>query len=121
MIDVLLCDRPAPGITRLRINRPEKRNAIDHGVRQAMLDHLAVVAADGETRALILGGVEGIFSAGGDLPSMAGLDEAGARERMRHIHRLCRGIANAPFPVISAIEGVAAGGRSAWRCWATTS
>lgn len=110
MIDTVLCDRPAPGVARLRINRPDKRNAIDHGVRQVMIDQLALLSADGETRALVLGGVDGIFSAGGDLPSMAGLDETGARERMQHIHSLCRKITSAPFPVVSAIESVAAGG-----------
>lgn len=110
MSDVVLLDRPAAHVARLLINRPDKRNAIDFDVRQAMRDNLEALARDGEVRALVLGGVAGIFSAGGDLPSMAGLDEAGARERMRHIHGLCRMIARAPFPVVSAVEGVAAGG-----------
>lgn len=110
MTQTVLLDRPGSGVARLLINRPEKRNAIDYAVRCAMTDHLTTLAGDGETRALVLGGVGGMFSAGGDLPSMSGLDENGARDRMRHIHRLCRQIASAPFPVVSAIEGVAAGG-----------
>ena len=107
---VVLADRPSPHVARLLINRPHKRNAIDHDVRQTMLDLLASVLADGDVRALVLGGVGGTFSAGGDLPSMAGLDEAGAGERMRHIHRLCRALAGAALPVVSAVEGVCAGG-----------
>ena len=64
----------------------------------------------GNARAIVLGGVGGFFSAGGDLPSMVGLDEAQARGRMRHVHRLCRVVAEIGLPVVSAIEGAAAGG-----------
>ncbi|MDP9900972.1 enoyl-CoA hydratase/isomerase family protein [Variovorax ginsengisoli] len=106
---VVLLDRPAAHVARLRINRPEKRNAIDHGVRQAMTEALAVALADPDTRALVIGGVDGVFSAGGDVPSMVGLDEAGARARMQHIHVLCRLVADARLPVVSAVEGIGAG------------
>ncbi len=107
---VVLLDRPRVGVARLLINRPDKRNAIDHAVREAMYERIGELGSDDETRALVIGGVGGVLSAGGDLPSMAGLDEAGARSRMEHIHRLCGAIAQAPFPVITAVEGVAAGG-----------
>ncbi|HEY8358014.1 MAG TPA: enoyl-CoA hydratase/isomerase family protein, partial [Ramlibacter sp.] len=61
---VVLLDRPAPHVARLSINRPDKRNAIDHAVRQGFIDHLATLLADGgETRALVFGGVQGVFSA----------------------------------------------------------
>jgi len=106
---VVLLDRPAPHVARLRINRPDKRNAIDHGVRQGFIDHLATLPADGATRALVIGGVQGVFSAGGDVASMEGLTQAQARERMRHIHGLCRIVADARIPVVSAMEGVTAG------------
>lgn len=106
----LKVDCPAPGVARLLINRPEKRNAIDFAVRDAMITALETAFADRDTRAILLGGVGGIFSAGGDLPTMTGLDEAGAYERMDHIHRLCKLVAGSRVPVVSAIEGVAAGG-----------
>lgn len=106
---VVLLDRPAPHVARLRINRPDKRNAIDRDVRQGFIDQLGPLLADGQTRALVLGGVQGVFSAGGDVPSMVGLSEEQARERMRHIHVLCRMVADAPVPVVSAMEGVTAG------------
>jgi enoyl-CoA hydratase/carnithine racemase len=70
----VLLDRPAPSVMRVRINRPSKRNAIDHAVREGIIDALKGLGGDGSVRALVLGGVEGVFSAGGDLPSMAGLD-----------------------------------------------
>lgn len=106
---VLLVDRPAPHVARLRINRPDKRNAIDLEVRQEMMKAIAALVADTEVRALVFGGVGGVFSAGGDLASMAGLDALGAHERMAHIHLLCTQIAALPLPVVSVIEGVGAG------------
>jgi len=106
---VVLLDRPAAYVARLRINRPDKRNAIDYDVRQGFIDALPALLADGQTRALVLGGMQGVFSAGGDIASMDGLDEEGARERMRHIHVLCGLVANARIPVVSAMEGFAAG------------
>jgi 2-(1,2-epoxy-1,2-dihydrophenyl)acetyl-CoA isomerase len=107
--NVLLVDKPAAHVVRLLINRPDKRNAIDFDVREQMFVALEAALADEATRAIVLGGVGGVFSAGGDVASMEGLDEAGARARMQHIHRLCRRVADAPVPVVSAIEGIAAG------------
>jgi len=106
----LQIDRPAAHVVRFRINRPHKRNAIDHDVRQALTDGLLALQSDRDCRAIVLGGVDGVFSAGGDLPSMAGLDEAEARSRMQHIHRLCRLLADLRVPVVAAAEGFCAGG-----------
>lgn len=106
---VVLMDRPAPHVARLLINRPDKRNAIDFDVREQLTRRIQALQNDGTTRALVIGGVGGVFSSGGDLPSMLGLTEAQARERMQHIHMLCRLVASAPLPVVSAMEGFAAG------------
>ena len=106
---VVILDRPAPHVARLRINRPDKRNAIDLAVREQFIDLLDQSLADPEVRALVFGGVAGVFSAGGDVSSMEGLTEDQARERMRHIHVLCRKVADARLPVVSAMEGVTAG------------
>lgn len=106
---VVLRDEPSAGVVRLLINRPDKRNAIDYDVRQALIGALAEVSADRGVRALVCGGVGGIFSAGGDVPSMAGLNEEQARARMTHIHQLCMQLAALRIPVVSALEGFGAG------------
>ncbi|MGE4340029.1 MAG: enoyl-CoA hydratase/isomerase family protein [Pigmentiphaga sp.] len=106
---VVLLDWPAPYVARLRINRPDKRNAIDVAVRQGLIDHLMQLQNEASFRALVLGGVGGTFSAGGDVPSMAGLDADGASERMQHAHVLCRLVAGLRVPVVSAFEGVSTG------------
>lgn len=105
----VLIDQPSPLVTRLLINRPSKRNAIDFDVRDQLTTQMRRILDDGSTRALVIGGVGGVFSAGGDVPSMHGLDQEGARARMQHIHELCRLVAGARFPVVSAMEGIAAG------------
>lgn len=106
---VVLMDRPVPHVARLLINRPEKRNAIDFDVREQLTQRMNDLLNDRTTRALVIGGVGGVFSAGGDVPSMQGLTVTQARERMQHIHALCRLVAGARFPVVSAVEGFAAG------------
>lgn len=107
---VVLMDRPRPHVARRLINRPDKRNAIDLETRQALIDALAELQADALVRALVIGGAGGVFSAGGDAPSMIGLSEHEARARMQHVHALCRMLAGLRIPVLSAVEGIAAGG-----------
>lgn len=106
---VVLIDSPEPHVCRLLINRPEKRNAIDFDIRQALIEAVTAITANPENRTLVFGGVGGVFSAGGDLNSMAGLTEGQARERMQHIHVLCRLVAGVGIPVVTAIEGIGAG------------
>ncbi|NWD66919.1 enoyl-CoA hydratase/isomerase family protein [Pseudomonas gingeri] len=106
---IIEVDTAVPGIIRVLLNRPEKRNAIDFEMRQALIDVLTKVLADRNNRALVFGGIGDTFSAGGDVPSMVGLSESQARDRMRHIHVLCRLVSSAGIPVISAIQGFGAG------------
>jgi 2-(1,2-epoxy-1,2-dihydrophenyl)acetyl-CoA isomerase len=105
----LLVDHPAPGVLRLLINRPDKRNAIDFDVRQQFTDAFEWLTRAPEVRAVVIGGVGGHLSAGGDLPSMVGLAEEDARARMRHIAALCRLVHGCILPVVTAMEGVSAG------------
>lgn len=106
---MVLRDNPAPSIRRLLVNRPEKRNAIDHAVREALMSEIRAARADRTVRAIVIGGVGDHFSAGGDIGSMIELSEAEARERMQHIHQLCRLVADTPLPVVAAAQGYCAG------------
>lgn len=109
MTEPLKIDRPAPRVLRVLINRPAKRNAVDYDTRQSLIDAVSAAQRDAECGALVLGGVDRVFSAGGDLPSMVGISEVAARARMAQGHQLCRLVAHAPFPVVSAAEGFCAG------------
>jgi enoyl-CoA hydratase len=64
---VVLIDRPAPHVRRLTLNRPEKRNALNHALRGRLLDALVEGDADAEVRVQIVRGAGPCFSAGYDL------------------------------------------------------
>lgn len=64
---VLLIDEPLPKVRRLTLNRPEKRNALSNGLREALFDALREADADPEISVAIVRGAGPCFSAGYDL------------------------------------------------------
>jgi len=108
-MSVLLSDRPASGVLRLRIHRPEARNAMNGDVRAALLQTLAEAANDASIRALLFASSGGVFCAGGDLPTMVGLSREQADQRMRESHAVAAAIGTFPKPVVVAVERFAMG------------
>ena len=64
---VILVDDPAPGVRRITLNRPEKRNALNHPLRGAILDTLRANDQDDAVRVTIIRGAGPSFSAVYDL------------------------------------------------------
>jgi enoyl-CoA hydratase len=64
---VVLVDEPAPGIRRITMNRPEKRNALNHALRGDVLAALYEGDADPEVKVQIVRGAGPSFSAGYEL------------------------------------------------------
>jgi enoyl-CoA hydratase len=64
---VVLIDDPAPGVRRVTLNRPEKRNALNHALRGGIIDALRDADADPEIRVMIVRGAGKCFSSGYDL------------------------------------------------------
>jgi 2-(1,2-epoxy-1,2-dihydrophenyl)acetyl-CoA isomerase len=64
--DVLLAEERA-GVLTLTLNRPERRNALDTELRDALARALDAAALDGA----VLAGAGGAFCAGGDLDADA--------------------------------------------------
>ena len=60
---VLLLDEPAEGIRRLTLNRPDKRNALNHQLRGEVLHALQTGDADPAVRVMIVRGAGTCFSA----------------------------------------------------------
>jgi enoyl-CoA hydratase/carnithine racemase len=60
----LLIDEPAPGVVRLTISNPAKRNALNHPILDAITATLADASA---ARCLMITGAHGMFSAGYDI------------------------------------------------------
>jgi enoyl-CoA hydratase/carnithine racemase len=68
----LLVERGASA--RITLNRPEKRNALSLELMEELIRALESVAADAETRSIVVEGAGPVFSAGHDLSEMVGRD-----------------------------------------------
>lgn len=108
-MSLVISETVAPGIARIAINRPDKRNAVSPEARNDLIEAVGAALGDDAVRAIVLGSQGGHFCAGGDIDSMVGLDVATARTRMKDNHRLVRVLAEAEKPVVAAIEGYAVG------------
>jgi len=89
-------------VLELTIDRPERRNAVDH----AMLDVLTVrlgEPATQEVRVAVLTGAGGHFCAGADL---TGVED---RAFVVALQQVLERLASAPFVTIAAIDGAALG------------
>lgn len=105
-------------IARVTLNRPEKHNAVDHEMFDAILDAGTSLARDRRLRAVVLHGEGENFCAGIDV-SVFGAEAAaeGFAERMRpregSIANYYQGAAlvwrEMPVPVIAALHGVVFG------------
>ena len=92
----------------IRLNRPERRNALDLQDRRDLIAELDAATADPKTSVIVLTGVGPIFSAGGDIRSMP-TDPEVARVRLRVLTELVGKLVEGPKAIVSAVEGGAFG------------
>lgn len=98
-------------VALIRIERPEAMNAIDPGVCSALAAHAAALSDTPEIGAAVVCGAGGkAFSAGADLATVARLSGAAKRRFIESAWQALRDLAQAPVPVVAAIEGYALGG-----------
>jgi 2-(1,2-epoxy-1,2-dihydrophenyl)acetyl-CoA isomerase len=109
MIDVDTRD----GWRKLTLNRPEKLNAVNAAMLEALLNALDAAEADPATRALLLTGAGRGFCAGQELgPDVTpGPDGPPDLERLAGTwhHEVVRRLRASRLPVVCAVNGVAAG------------
>src|SRR3954463_4103578 len=115
------------GILTLTLDRPERRNAIDPELRDALAAALDAAATDPQVRGLIVTGAGGAFCAGGDLGRFDELHDARAYRHVSHrLTDLVESIERLEKPVVAAIDGVVTGAGLAlalacdWRIGAPT-
>ena len=93
----------------ITLNRPQRRNAIDHTMRIELADAISDAMAERAVRALVITGAGGAFSGGGDISTMTPSPAADARPRLLLARRVIEEIWRGPKPVVAAVEGAAAG------------
>jgi 2-ketocyclohexanecarboxyl-CoA hydrolase len=91
----------------LRLNRPERRNAYDPPMAEAII---AALEDAPRARAVVLTGSGGSFCAGGALTTLSSPTVGQMRALYATSMRLFDAIRSCPRPVIAAVNGAAAGG-----------
>lgn len=109
--DVLLA-RTEGSVLVLTINNPSTRNSIGPEFFRAASDALRAAAEDPAVGAIVFTGAGGFFCSGGNLHQLAAtrdLDTQSRQARIGLLHRMILDIRACPKPVITAVEGGAAG------------
>ncbi len=115
---VVLVDSPAPHVRRITMNRPEKRNALNHALRGQLLDALVQGDADPEVRVQIVRGAGTSFSSGYDLgggnegQALPFYTADGDGQWPRHVTTGWMSIWDLAKPVIAQVHGYCLAGGS---------
>jgi enoyl-CoA hydratase/carnithine racemase len=108
----LILDEPAEAVARLTISNPEKRNALDHEILDAIATTVPQLDRGIDVRCLLITGTPPVFSAGYDIGSIPETTfERDAEALVAHpFHAAMEKLAAFPWPTIAAINGHCLGG-----------
>jgi enoyl-CoA hydratase len=115
---VILVDDPAPQVRRITLNRPEKRNALNHALRGEVLHALQEGDANPEVRVQIVRGAGKCFSAGYELgggnegQELPFYTPGGDGQWPRHVTTGWMGIWDLAKPVIAQVHSFCLAGGS---------
>jgi len=99
----VLIENPAAGVRLFRLNRPDKRNALDTATLRLLTDALATADEAADVRIMVITGGDKLFAAGADLNEMASKTEADALQDPRA--NLWARIRAVRKPIVAAVEG----------------
>ena len=107
MTDHIRIERPGDGVLSIRLDRPEKKNAITRPMYAAMTEALHEADRDEGVRVTVFLGREGCFSAGNDLNDFLAFAGEGTMggEVLAFLHAL----AAHRKPLVSGVDGLAIG------------
>ena len=109
----VLIERLDAGVMTLTLNRPDKLNAFNVALHEALAAAFARAAADTEARAVLMTGAGKGFCAGQDLADRALTFDQGRPDLGESLDKrynpLVRAIRGLPKPVVCAVNGAAAG------------
>jgi enoyl-CoA hydratase/carnithine racemase len=92
----------------VRMERADKKNALNTGMYQALADALSGVKAAPQIRCVLLAGVPGAFSAGNDMEEFRDAAESG-EGLSDEIIRFLYAITSCERPIVAAVHGLAVG------------
>ena len=108
---------PRPRVALIRLNRPERMNAMSFDVMVPFREAMEAIGRDNDIRVCVITGVDRGFCSGADLedsgspPNIAGLTVSGIAVRaMEYLSDLVPAMRAMPQPVIAAVNGAAVGG-----------
>lgn len=107
-LEFTLADR----VACITLNRPDAANGLNAQMAAELADVAAVCDANAQVRAVLLRGSGKFFCAGGDLKAIAAQGPEAARyvkQLADQLHRAISTFARMPAPLITAVNGVAAG------------
>lgn len=109
--DILKVETLENGLERVTMNRPDRLNALNHPLAEALLAHFESRRRDTETRVILVCGAGRGFTAGADLKAMGQPDALQDGPRGDWVLRdLMKAMRACPQPVVSLVRGPAAGG-----------
>ncbi len=111
MTDKLLVTRDG-AVTTIAFNHPAVRNAVDAEMMVALREAVAGCGGDGTTRVIVLTGAGGAFCSGADLgvaTAPGATPDSAFRILVEAYHPALLAIHESRWPVIAAVDGVAAG------------
>ena len=91
----------------IRMNRPEKKNAITRAMYAAMAKALGDGDADGAIRCHVILGVPGAFSSGNDIADFMAV--ATGSEGGMEVYDFLTALALSQKPIVSGVDGIAVG------------
>ncbi|HWZ53585.1 MAG TPA: enoyl-CoA hydratase [Candidatus Acidoferrales bacterium] len=101
-------------IATIRLNRPERLNALNIEMGRALVHALLRASQDNSVRAVVVTGAGRGFCAGGDVELLRDLRKRNASDELKALleagKEICLSIATMTKPVIAAVNGPAAGG-----------
>ena len=103
--------RQTEAIATIRLNRPDKLNAVDREMLNMLDAEVNRLHQDESVRVVVLeGSGERAFCVGADLNHIATFAPADIRKWVNDGNRVLSRLANLPVPVIAAVHGYAVGG-----------
>jgi enoyl-CoA hydratase len=109
-VDVKIDQRARGSIAYVTLDNRAKFNTLDSALMRAFIGAVEGLAARDGLRALVLAGAgDKAFIGGANIPEMAALDRASAKDFITLVHRTCDCLRKLPVPVIAAINGYALG------------